>query len=95
MFGSSESLLIQEQRHEMVTVISVEVFPRVLQTKQKHIGKWREAIDVKMNIRLSEIYHRQSAARYLVGSTLAPMCKSRYSSTLLSSGCKVYKDDCG
>ena len=92
MFGSSESLLIQEQRHEMVTVISVEVFPRVLQTKQKHIGKWRK---VKMHIRLSEIFCRPSATRYLVGSTLAPMCKSRYSSTLLSSGCKVYKDDCG
>ena len=92
MFESSESLLILEQKHEMFTVISVEVFPRVLQTKQKHIGKWRK---VKMNIRLSEIFCRPSAARYLVGSTLAPMCKRRYSSTLLSSGCKGYKDDCG
>ena len=95
MFGSSESLLILEQKHEMVTVISVEVFPRVLQTKQKHIGKWREAIEVKMNITLSELYRMPSGAQYLVISTLAPMCKSRYSITLLSSGCKVYKDDCG
>ena len=31
-----------------------------------------------MNIRHSETYRRQTAARYLVGSTLAPMCKSRY-----------------
>ena len=78
MFGSLESLLNLEQKHEMVTAISVEVFPGVLQTEQKHIGKWREAIDAEMNIRHGESYRRPSGARYLVGSTLAPMCKSRY-----------------
>ena len=78
MFGSSESLLNLEQKCEMVTAIKVEVFPGVLQTEQKHIGKWREAIEAEMNIRHSETYHRPSVARYLVGSTLAPMCKSRY-----------------
>ena len=31
-----------------------------------------------MNIRHSGSYFRPSEARYLVGSTLAPMCKSRY-----------------
>ena len=31
-----------------------------------------------MNIRHSEIYRRPTRARYLVGSPLAPMCKSRY-----------------
>ena len=31
-----------------------------------------------MNIRFSENYRRTSGARYLVGSTLAPMCKSRF-----------------
>ena len=41
MFGSLESLLNLEQKHEMVTAISVEVFPGVLQTEQKYIGKWR------------------------------------------------------
>ena len=78
MFGSLESLLNLEQRHEMVTAISVEVFPRVQQTEQKYIGKWREAIETEMNIRYSETYCRPPGARYLVGSTLAPMCKSRY-----------------
>ena len=34
MFGSLESLLNLEQKHEMVTAISVEVFPGVLQTEQ-------------------------------------------------------------
>ena len=78
IFGSLESLLNLEQKHEMVTSISVKVFPGVLQTEQKHIGKWREAIEAKMNIRHSETYRRPSGAQYLVGSTLAPMCKSRY-----------------
>ena len=33
MFGSLESLLNPEQKHEMVTTISVEVFPGVLQNE--------------------------------------------------------------
>ena len=78
MFGSLESLLNLEQKHEMVTAISVEVFPGVLQTEQKHIGKWREAIEAETKIRHSETCRRPSEARYSVGSTLAPMCKSRY-----------------
>ena len=69
MFGSLESLLNIEQKHEVVTVISVEVFPGVLQTEQKYIGKWREAIETEMNIRHSETYRRPSGARYLVEST--------------------------
>ena len=72
MFGSLESLLNLEQKHEVVTAISVEVFPGVLQTEQKYIRKWREAIETEMNIRHSETYCRPSGARYLVGSTLAP-----------------------
>ena len=39
MFVSLESLLILKQKHEMVTAISVEVFPGVLQTEKKYIGK--------------------------------------------------------
>ena len=76
--GFLESLLNLEQKLEMVTTISVEVFPAVLQTEQKHIGNWREAIEAKMNIRHGETYRRPSGAQYLVGSTLASICKSRY-----------------
>ena len=78
MFISLESLLNLEQRHEMFTAISVEVFPGVLQTEQKYIGNWREAIETEMNIRHSETFCRPSRARYLMGSTLDPVCKSRY-----------------
>ena len=62
MFGSLESLLNLKQKQEIVTAISVEVFPGLLQTEQNYIGKWREAIEAEMNIRQSE--------------TLAPMCKT-------------------
>ena len=66
-----------EQKHEMVTAISVEVFPGVLQTEQKYIGKWREAIKAGKNIRQSKAYRIPTGARYLMGSTMAPMCKNR------------------
>ena len=77
-FSSVELLLNLKQNHEMVTTISVDVFPGVLQTEQKNIGKWREAIEVEMNIRHSETYRRPTGAKYLVGLTLAQMHKSRY-----------------
>ena len=44
MFDSLESLLNLEPKHEVVATIIVEVFQEVFQTKQSHIGKWREAI---------------------------------------------------
>ena len=78
IIGSLKSLSNLEQKHEMVTTISGEVFPRVLKTEQKYIGKKREAIEAEMSIRHIETYRRPTGARYLVGSTLAPMCKSRY-----------------
>ena len=95
MFGSLESLLNPEQKHEMFTAISVEVFPGVLQIEQKHIGRWKEAIETEMNIRHSETYRRPSGARYLVRSALAPMCKSRYTSAFCSCGCEKYENDRG
>ena len=42
--GSLESSLKLEQKHEMVTALSVQVFPGVLQTGQKIIekmGEWK------------------------------------------------------
>ena len=96
MFSSLESLLNLEQRHEMVTAISVEVLPGVLQTEQKHIGKWREAIEAEMNIRHSETYCRPSGARYLLGSTLAPgNVQEQIPGIFRSCGCKEYENDRG
>ena len=77
MFSSLESLLNLEQRHEMVTAISVEVFPGVLQTEQKHIGKWREATEAEMNIRHSEIWARERLMPWNRESNVDPLpcCK--------------------
>ena len=84
MFDSLESLLNLEQNYEMLTAISLEVFLGVSQTENKQIGKWSEVMEVKMNSRQSETYRRPSGSRYLVGSTMAPMWKSRYSVHLVA-----------
>ena len=54
MFGSLELFLGLEKKHEMVRAITVEAFPGVLETKQKYIERWREAIEVEMNLKQSE-----------------------------------------
>ena len=87
MIGFLESLLNLEQRYEMFTAISVDVFPGVVQTEQKHIGKWREAIEVEMNIGQSEIYPTVCSAipsRVDIGADV----QKSIPSTLSSSGRK-------
>ena len=66
MTSSIESLERLERAHELVTSLSEEVFPGALQTEQK------------MNLKDSEAYHRPTGSKYLVGSSSAPYCNSRY-----------------
>ena len=77
MTSSIESLERLERAHGLVTSLSVEVFPGALQTEQK-IGGWREALENEMNLKDSEAYHRPTGSKYLVGSSSAPYCNSRY-----------------
>ena len=77
MTSSIESLERLERAHELVTSLSVEVFPGALQTEQK-IGGWREALENEMNLKDSEAYHRPTGSEYLMGSNSAPYCNSRY-----------------
>ena len=77
MTSSIESLEHLERAHELVTSLSVEVYPGALQTEQK-IGGWREALENEINLKDSEAYHRPVGSRYLVGSSSAPYCNSRY-----------------
>ena len=77
MTSSIESLERLERAHGLVTSLSVEVFPGALQTEQK-IGGWREALENEMNLKDSEAYHRPTGSKYLVGSSSAPYCSSRY-----------------
>ena len=87
MFGSLVSLLNLEQKHEMVTTISVEM----LQTKPMYIGKWSEAIEAEMNIRHSE------TARSAIFSAinLSINVQKQILSAFRSGGCEEYKDDQG
>ena len=75
--GNSKALLIVPP-NETTRILVVFEISRFLQTEQKHIGKWREAIEAEMNTRHSENYRRPSGAQYLLGSTLVPRCESRY-----------------
>ena len=77
MTSSIESLERLERAHELVTSLSVEVFPGALQTEQK-IGGWREALENEMNLKDSEAYHKPTGSKYLVGSSSVPYCSIRY-----------------
>ena len=77
MTSSIESLKRLGRNHGLVTSLSMEVFPGALQTMQK-IGGWREALENEMNLKDSEAYHRPTRSKYLVGSSSAPYCNSRY-----------------
>ena len=77
MTSSIESLERLERAHELVTSLSLEIFPGALQTEQK-IGGWREALENEMNLKDSEAYHRPTGSKYMVGSSSAPYCNSKY-----------------
>ena len=56
----------------------LEAFQYVLQTEQKYIGRWREAIDVEKILKQTEAYQRPPGVRYVVSSNVDLLCKSRY-----------------
>ena len=75
----------------MVTTISVEMFPGVLQTKPKYIGKWSEAIEAEMNIRQSET----ARSAIFCAINLSSNLQKQILSAFRSGGCEEYKDDRG
>ena len=62
MTSSVESLERLERALELVTAMSVEVFPGLLQTEQK-IGSWRKALENEMNLKHSEEYHKAAGSK--------------------------------
>ena len=77
MTNSIESLERLERAHGLVTSHSMEMFPGALQTEQ-NIGGWRDALENGTNLKDSEVYDRPTGSKYLVGSSSAPYCNSRY-----------------
>ena len=82
MTSSVESLERLERVQELVTTMSVEVFPGSLQIEQK-IGGWRKALENEMDLKDSEAYHKPTGSKYLVGSSSASYCNSKYPTHLV------------
>ena len=75
---SLQSLERLESEHHLVTALSVESWPGVLQVNQKHIKSWKIGLEVEMGFHMSEAYGLPLNAKSLVGSVLANLCGSHY-----------------
>ena len=75
---SLQSLERLESEHHLVTALSVETWPGVLQVNQKHIKSWKIGLEAEMGFPMSEAYGLPLNAKSLVGSVLANMCGSHY-----------------
>ena len=67
-----------ESEHHLVTALSVESWPGVLQVNQKHIKSWKIGLEADMGFPMSEAYGLPLNAKSLVGSVLANLCGSHY-----------------
>ena len=75
---SIHSLEMLESEHHLVTALSVESWPGVLQLTQKHIRGWKAGLEAEMGFPVSEAYGLPVNANSLVGSVLANLCGSHY-----------------
>ena len=75
---SLQSLEMLESEHHLVTALSVESWPRALQTTQKHIRGWKIGLEVEMGFPVSEAYGLPVNSKSLVGSVMANVCGSHY-----------------
>ena len=82
MVSSIKSLKRLERSSGLVTSLSVEFFPWALQTEQ-NIGSRREALENETNLKHSEGYLKTVGSKYLLRSSAAPYCSSKYPTHLL------------
>ena len=75
---SLQSLERLESEHHLVTALSVESWPGVLQVTQKHIKSWKVGLEAEMGFPMSEAYGLPLNAKSLVGSVMAKLCGSHY-----------------
>ena len=75
---SLQSLERLESEHHLVTALSVESWPGVLQVTQKHIKSWKVGLEAEMGFPMSEAYGLPLNAKSLVGSVMANLCDSHY-----------------
>ena len=67
-----------ESEHHLVTALSVEAWPGVLQVTQKHIRIWKVGLEAEMGFPMSEAYGLPLNPKSLVGSVMANLCGSHY-----------------
>ena len=75
---SLQSLERLESEHHLVTALSVDSWPGVLQVTQKHIKSWKVGLEAEMGFPMSEAYGLPLNAKSLVGSVMANLCGSHY-----------------
>ena len=75
---SLQSLEMLESEHHLVTALSVESWPGVLQITQKHIRGWTIGLEAEMGFPVSDAYSLPVNAKSLVGSVMANLCGCHY-----------------
>ena len=80
---SLQSLERLESEHHLVTALSVESWPGVLQVTQKHIKSWKVGLEAEMGFPMSEAYGLPLNAKSLVmanlpATVMANLCGSHY-----------------
>ena len=75
---SLHSLERLESEHHLVTALSVESWPGVLQVTQKHIRNWNVGLEAEMGFPMSEAYGLPLNAKSLIGSMMVNLCGSHY-----------------
>ena len=73
-----QSMEMVEFEHQLVTALSVESWPGVLQVTQKHIRGWKVGLGAEMGFPISDAYSVPLNAKSLVGSVVANLCGSHY-----------------
>ena len=68
---SPQSLERLESEHHLLTTLSVESWPGVLQVTQKHIRGWKVGLEAEMGFPISEAYGLPLNAKSLVRSVMA------------------------
>ena len=68
-----------ESEHQLVTALSVDSWPVVLQMVQKHIRGWKIGLEAEMGFPVEDAYSLPTNAKSLVGSVMANLCGSNYS----------------
>ena len=75
---SLQSLEMLESEQQLVTALSLESWPGVLQMVQKHIRGLQIGLETEMGFPVSEAYSLPTNANSLVGSVVANLCGSHY-----------------